>query len=493
VLSKILANGYFPAELPPCFTTACYSKALVTAAALPAGFVHPKTAQLCNFSLARAGNARFRRRLSLVNPVNFYHLAKLVADNWLMLSQHMNASMLSKSCAVYRPNGDRALSPISYSPRNLVGVRVKNRSTAKVLLVADISEFYHSIYTHSIAWALHTKAHAKANQQAPILGNQLDRAVQCAQDKQTIGIPIGPDTSLVIAELILAAVENKIQARIPKLAGLRFMDDFELCFADHAAAEQALAIMQEELLQFELRLNPRKTALLAPPINLEPEWISELRRFEIRNNSGQRGDLIAYFDMMTRFLHAYPNEHVSKYGLRRFKAFKPNPINLEILQSMLCHTGVAEPGSIREVVEALIFLRSAKFKLDAQIVGETLSAVLKSSTPLGHHYEASWALWGALQFGTALDQDVATALSSTDNSVVAILALDAASRGLVSNLDVNRWQSRMTPQDLREEEWLLSYEANVHGWLPTVGGGDHVAPDGEFGLLKSRQVRFYVP
>lgn len=492
MLSEILAKGYFPAELPPCFTTAPYSTIGVAARALPVGFARPKTAQLCNFSLARAGNARFRRRLSLVNPVNFYHLAKLVADNWPVLSQHMKTSMLSKSIAVHRSSSDRALSPSSYSPRNLVGVKAKNRGTAKVLLVADISEFYHSIYTHSIAWALHTKAHAKANQRAPILGNKLDQAVRDAQHGQTIGIPIGPDTSLVMAELILAAVETHIRPRVPKLSGFRFVDDFELCFADHAAAEQALAIMQEELLQFELRLNPRKTALLVPPINLEPEWISELRRFRIRDNSGQRGDLIAYFDMITRFLHAYPNEHVSKYGLQRFKTFKPNPANLEILQSMLCHTGVAEPGSIREVVEALIFLRSAKFQLDTQIIGETLSAVLKSSTPLGHHYEASWALWGALQFGTALDRDVAAALGSTDNSVVAILALDAASRGLVTNLNVNRWQSRMTPQDLREEEWLLSYEANVHGWLPTVGGGDHVASDPEFGLLKSLQVRFYL-
>ena len=170
MLSEILANGYFPAELPPSFTTASYSKALATAAVPLAGFLHPKTAQLCNFSLARAGNARFRRRLSLVNPANFYHLAKLVADNWPVLSQHMKTSMLSMSSAFYRSNSGRALSPSSYSHRNLVGVKAKNRGTAKVLLVADISEFYHSIYTHSIAWALHTKAHAKVNRGAQLLG-----------------------------------------------------------------------------------------------------------------------------------------------------------------------------------------------------------------------------------------------------------------------------------------------------------------------------------
>jgi hypothetical protein len=51
----------------------------------------------------------------------------------------------------------------------------------------------------------------------------------------------------------------------------------------------------------------------------------------------------------------------------------------------------------------------------------------------------------------------------------------------------------MNGKDLRGEEWLLSYEANVQGWLGTVGGGDHVTADPEFGYLKASGVRFYVP
>jgi hypothetical protein len=203
MLADILAKGYFPAELPPCLTTASYSAALTPPNVPLAGFNKPTTAQLCNFSLVRAGNARFRRRLSLVNPVNFFHLSALVASNWVAIEAQMMKSTLSKSRAVYRPNGSRALSPLSYNVANLVDIRAKARGVSKVLLVADISEFYNSIYTHSISWALHTKAFAKAHQKGNILGNRLDRATQHAQYGQTIGIPIGPDTSLVIAELIL--------------------------------------------------------------------------------------------------------------------------------------------------------------------------------------------------------------------------------------------------------------------------------------------------
>lgn len=493
LLDDILKKGYFPAELPPCFKTESFALSLGATVAPPGGFCNPSGAHLCNFSLARAGNSRFRRRLSLVNPINFYHLAKLVADNWADICKQTATSTLSKSTPVHRPISDRALSPTCYGPRNLVEIKAKNRGTAKVLLVADISEFYHSIYTHSISWALHSKSYAKANKKASILGNRLDRAVQCAQDGQTMGIPIGPDTSLVIAELILSAVEDGLRKRIPCLRGYRFIDDFELCFPNGADAERALAILQEELLQFELRLNPRKTSLLVPPVSLDLEWISELRRFNIRTNSGQRGDLIGYFDTMTRLLLAHPNEHVSKYGLQRFKIFIPNILNCEILQSMLCHTAVAEPGSIREVVEALLFLRSKGFPIYTTVVSEAISAVLKNSLPLGHHYEASWALWGALQFGIKLDAEVVAVLASADNSAVAILGLDALNRGLAPALDVSRWQQRMVSGELRDDQWLLSYEANVKNWLPSNGGGDHVASDPEFGFLKANGVSFYYP
>jgi hypothetical protein len=222
--------------------------------------------------------------------------------------------------------------------------------------------------------------------------------------------------------------------------------------------------------------------------------VSELRKFKIRNNAGERGDLIAYFDLMTRFLLLYPNDHVSKYGLQRFKQFQPRPANVPLYQSLLCHIGVVEPGSIREVTFALLFLRSNNANvLDAQVLEETLNAVIISSTPLGHHYEAAWALWAAMQFRIQLEQETIAILGATENSVVAILACDAHAKGLAPHLDMTRWASRMNEQDLRGEEWLLSYEANVQGWLGTVGGGDHVTADSEFGHLKASGVRFYVP
>jgi len=49
----------------------------------------------------------------------------------------------------------------------------------------------------------------------------------------------------------------------------------------------------------------------------------------------------------------------------------------------------------------------------------------------------------------------------------------------------------MNANGLYDEHWLLSYEANIKGWLPNAGGIDHVATDSNFGFLKENGVHFY--
>ncbi|MCV5837901.1 RNA-directed DNA polymerase, partial [Escherichia coli] len=77
----------------------------------------------------------------------------------------------------------------------------------------DISRFYHSIYTHSIAWTYHTKDISKRNRSNSLFGNVLDKHSQDSQDGQTIGLPIGPDTSLIIAESLLSNIDLKLSEK----------------------------------------------------------------------------------------------------------------------------------------------------------------------------------------------------------------------------------------------------------------------------------------
>jgi len=83
----------------------------------------------------------------------------------------------------------------------------------------DISKFYPTIYTHTIAWALLGKEKAKfyfkqKDNLAALIADgdsdaelykyaeSLDNAIRACQERQSIGIPIGPDSSHILAEAV---------------------------------------------------------------------------------------------------------------------------------------------------------------------------------------------------------------------------------------------------------------------------------------------------
>src|SRR3546814_11832432 len=100
-----------------------------------------------------------------------------------------------------RSNLDSNVFPDSALFRSLAGLL----STYGRYVKTDSTRVYPSIYTHSIAWAILGKAHVKASHHTTAFkghfANHLDKAVGAGQEGQTIGIPIGPDTSRIIAEL----------------------------------------------------------------------------------------------------------------------------------------------------------------------------------------------------------------------------------------------------------------------------------------------------
>ena len=111
---------------------------------------------------------------------------------------------------------------------------------------------------------------------------------------------------------------------------------------------------------------------------------------------------------------------------------------------------------------------------------------------MGHGSEVAWAIWGLLALQIPLEGKSATTAASMNDSIVAILTLDANKKGLVpSGVDYSDYESFMTAENLYGEQWLLAYEANVKGWLPSVGTIDYVKDDECFNFLKTNKVCFY--
>lgn len=298
-LIDLLTRGYFPKELPRPFVTAPFANAITSATPLQGDFVKTAskktklpTANAGHYSLARGG--LFRRPLSICNPLHYFLLCKEMIQNWASIAPSVAGTPLAATTPEFKTVGRAINGKFPQGARP--DLAQASRLGRCYVLQTDITQFYHSIYTHSIPWALHTKPTAKANHAFTLIGNRIDYWVRMGQDQQTVGIPIGPDTSLVIAELIMQRCDGELLAKLPDLKGYRFLDDYELSFQTRTEAENAFHILETCLSEYELALNPKKTQVLDLPLPLEQSWATDLKRFTFRSSkSGQASDLSNYF------------------------------------------------------------------------------------------------------------------------------------------------------------------------------------------------------
>ena len=492
---SIVKKGYFPRELPPPFTTRMYGNLVYSKRpAFPEaynGASKPLFLSLCSpHNLARVG--ALRRELQIPNPVNFLQLATQTETDWVQLAAHCGKSKLSLSTPDLTTTGGRAIGR-KRSLNELPNSRAAIRATARYVLKTDISSFYPTLYTHSIPWALNTKATAKAGKHSSVLlGNELDRFVRNGQDGQTIGIPIGPDTSLVLAETILTAVDVALSSA-GVTHGFRYMDDFELGFTTYAEAEQTLATLQGVLNEFELQLNPAKTHILDLPAPIEPSWVSELRVFPFHTDARrQRFDLIRYFDRAFELAGIAPRDPVLKYAVSRMDSETIDKGNWTLYQHLLLQCASSESGTLPFVIDQLKYYADQGYVLDTETIRSAFSNIIVSHAPLGHGSEVAWAVWGSILFATFITPSAVEKLINIEDSVVALLALDANSLGLLgAGFASPLWSGLMTDAELAGDQWLLAYEANVQGWLGGVGGTDNVSLAPAFKFLKDEGIRFY--
>jgi hypothetical protein len=499
-LISLLARGFFPKELPRPFVTTSFANALTAANLLPGDFAKRAVtnnrfpvAKVGRYSLARQG--LFRRPLGICNPVPYFCLCKEIMDNWPHIKPRVQGSGLAATAPEFKAQG-RALDG-KWPQRSRPELAQVSRLGRRYVLQTDINQFYRSIYTHSIPWALHTKAAAKVNRTLTLLGNRIDYWVRMGQDQQTAGIPIGPDTSLLMAELIMHRCDEALRAQLPQLKGHRFIDDYELSFGTQTEAEEAFHILEACLAEYELALNYKKTKVVDLPLPLEAPWATELKLLKFRGSkSGQAADLSNYFTRAYSLHLDYPDDSVLQFAVARLRDvnLRVEAANWGLFQKLLLLCVMPEPASFPYVLEQIIVRKNAGAGPILPELEEIANALVEGHATLNHSSEVANAAWACLALGLTLHGKAVDRISKCSDPVVALLALDCEQHGLTAKpLDKTLWSSWMTPDGLYDECWLLAYEANLKGWLPNVGPIDYVAADPNFGFLKANAVYFYDP
>lgn len=495
-LHDLLAKGYFPKELPPPFTTLDYANALATPGiAVPPSFSvgQPIYSQQCNHNLVRTGG--LRRHLGIPNPVHFYRLASHVVTNWTALHTCAHLSPFSLSKPV-DSKPDRAISP----EHDLnVGTlrRAELRSRARFILKADISRFFPSIYTHSIPWAIMGKVAAKtAHASGTLRGtwqDSIDVHSQRLNNNQTIGIPIGPDTSRLLAEVILGLIDHELVAKFKRLKGLRFIDDYEIATATRSEAEEISSHLQHLLSQYELAFNPTKTRIVELPVELEHLWTSRIRVFVFRvaGVTGQKNDLTAYFDMVFDLFRHFPEEGLLKYAIARLNGVDINQTNWPLLEHIYNQCLLADPACIPQICDQVTHYMNEQYPMNRSLWLDTLNRIVYEQLPLGHASEAAWAMWLMKIINIKLHAKSAKVVGACEDSIAGLMGLGLAAIGLADAAHLSGLHRYSAPAGLFEDQWLLCYQGNLMRWLGPAGRRSNLSTKPGFSHLETHNVSFF--
>ncbi|UWM83214.1 RNA-directed DNA polymerase [Rhizobium sp. SRDI969] len=497
-LKALLETGYFPEELPPPFTTADFAKYRRTIGSAWSGLENYPNYPRTNperFSIPKVTN--WRRELAVVNPIAQYHVAKIVADNWQQISSHLDTRGFGVEKLVIKQNEIRAVPTPDF---RFVSLRHSEISALhNHALVADISRFYGTLYTHAIAWALHTKAWAKANLNNSAvydacLGARLDKAIRKGQDNQTIGIPVGPDTSRVIAEIVAVSIDAHVQAKLSISSDsiVRNVDDWYIGFDNVGQAEEAVAVLAAAARDYELEIHPEKTRVLNAASEVQPIWPTVLRQNPISRYFVDQARTIDHYFALA-FHHAAENksQNVLRFAVNLLSSVDILKQNWPQFETYLLKAARANGTAIPMVVHLLALYNAQGFPVGKERIAKFIKDTIAKSGPSAAHYEIAWVLFLAKMLRITLPADWVVPVTRLESSVCALVLLDLRQMGLLDGrIDVSLWTQAMTAKGLESNLWLVVYEADLKGWLPSPGQG-FVQAHPYFSVLRQRRISFY--
>lgn len=497
-IERLLRLGYLPSQLPPPFTTSDLAKGhaeffaawLALQKSPSKGPKIPKAlaAKAESFSVARAGHQR--RVTSIPGPVAQTFLATALVANWAAIVRHFRRSKTSASHPRFRRDAKRAASLPSM--QTLYEKRLLQGAGFRYVLRTDISRFFPTIYTHSIPWALHGKSTAKRNRTITpkYFGNLLDQAVRQCQDEQTFGLPIGPDTSHIIAECIATAVDVELNKKLRGTTpGFRYVDDYYYFFDTYLAAEKALAALVRCLKEFELQINFEKTKICRVEELEEDSWTHTLRSFNIApDGQRQRSDVNHFFEVARNLAKRFKDESVMTYALRRASSVVLRKDNWNPFEAHLCLVAAAHPVTLQTVARLLSTYKGLDYPLNKPRLSRLVNSLIADHAPLEHHSEVAWCIWMCKDLGLELSN--IDLVSEMNSSVCTLMLLDLAAAGkLTKPLPTARWKQFERPESLWEDLWMVSYEAGIRGW---GGMSDaHIRSNPYFEELRKQNVHFY--
>jgi len=491
VYEALTRRNYFPNqkegeyEIPPCFSTRQYTPEIVE---LIVALKEEKDRRKLGYdqveySLTRHNNVP--RKLAIIHPKAYALLAKTVSDHWSEIRK------ISKNeCSIIKPelHVDGRIMIMNYEDSS---EKVKRSSLGgfgkRFRVHADISNCYHSIYSHSIPWAVLGFEKAKSNLST---GNnnkhwtdKLDIYARKSKRNETLGIAIGPATSSIIVELILGNIDSYLKSK--GFTFERYIDDYVCHCSTHDESQIFIRELGQRLNHFKLNLNLNKTKVVELPEPISDDWVSELSAclpiLFIDENYSRRKyllpELLTYLDRAVIINKRTPDGSVLKYAVKTIAgSISDNavpsvleyvinlawhfPLLLPCLDGLLAHEAV-EPKDFSEKLNSIIVENAKNHRSDGM----------------------AWPLYYLKKYNLTVSKEAYTWVYKSKDCV-SLLCL--YSLGVIKDQIVSFANDLVCKSDYEKDQyWLLLYQLYREDLIINVYKDNRI-----FELMKKHEVNF---
>jgi hypothetical protein len=301
----LLEEGYYPEQyvLPPCFSINKFDfqkEPYFNVAKEPDGSIKYKPTISEQIYVSFPKSQLTERTFGIMEPRLYHDIVWYLIDEWNQVLSHLfhrDNTIFSYSFPIPVTKQDignigclRAGRLIYEFIEMAENDLVAEAHKFKYIVTADIKNFYPSIYTHSLVWALHGKVAARKDTgKYNLLGSKIDRLFQNSNDSCTNGIPIGSAISDLVSEILLSAIDKEcskeLETKEIPFVAVRFKDDYRFLCNSKNDSDAIIKTLQSKLRNYNLSLSESKTLVNELPEGLFRPWTAEYQKYSLKYSS----------------------------------------------------------------------------------------------------------------------------------------------------------------------------------------------------------------
>ena len=280
------------------------------------------------------------------------------------------------------------------------------------------------------------------------------------QEKESVGLPIGPHTSNIIADLVLSGVDKKLLENDFKF--VRYIDDYH-CFTENRnRAEKFLILLSDELANIRLNLNRSKTQIVKLPHEFDQTWPNKIKSYRFSKRQGSRlvfddrnyREIVSFLDYIVALSKKETNDATLRYAIRMLAKSKFSNKAFDIFEKYIQYLIALYPYLSDFIYD--IYISDDRFPTTTEFIDKLFDLSLKRKL----YASLSRSIFACIRFNlrsNRIEDNINEVLATRDSiSITALMVycrkygIDAAPMVLFSKSIVESGQT--------DEYWALVYE-----------------------------------